>query len=586
MSSRVNRVQGRRNTISFATTFDMFGRHWLVRPCSGLPRFLGCCVRIGRPFRAICERIRSCTDVEDDACPPYAQRRHSCEQATHGSRTDDRRAVALLRTPDSRLWACPVGPAARATRQIEPAIRGLAQANCVTREETTGDKLPTLHLPNSAQVLALSLCLLSTCLVSAAEPAGQTTGGCLEAGTGIVDITPAEPVVLAGSPSPQKSRGIQSRLFVKALVLSSGGVKVAIVTLDTLKYPVEHVVRARQHVEKTSGIPASNVLICASHTHSAPLWSYYDDQLVTPISQAVAVAVRDLTPCRVGTASGKVEGVSECRRVIKDGRAWNRWQLPPDEATKYAAESQADTEFDLLALMDKDGKCKSILYDFACHAANNRETSISADYPGDVQEYVKRKLGSEVPTLFLPGACGDVNPVYSVPMPVFGEKLGACIVDCLERLEFIAQSSLSIESREIAMAGREQPVFKEAEISRNWPAQLEHYRKAFDEMKQLAKPSYPFFLSGLRIGDDFAIVTNPDELFCEIGQSIKRQSPIKHTMVVEQTNGAHGYIPTAKAFSRGSYETWFGEHSYLTTKAATIIESESLDILKRLKRVP
>ena len=118
------------------------------------------------------------------------------------------------------------------------------------------------------------------------------------------------------------------------------------------------------------------------------------------------------------------------------------------------------------------------------------------------------------------------------------------------------------------------------------PQQLEHYRKAFNDMKQREKPSYPYFFTGIRIGDDFAIVTNPDELFCEIGMSIKKQSPFKHTMVAEQTNGAHGYVPTAKAFEGGSYETWFGEHSYLTTRAGEIIEKESLDILNRLKRRP
>ncbi|HET6882618.1 MAG TPA: hypothetical protein VFI31_20795 [Pirellulales bacterium] len=79
-------------------------------------------------------------------------------------------------------------------------------------------------------------------------------------------------------------------------------------------------------------------------------------------------------------------------------------------------------------------------------------------------------------------------------------------------------------------------------------------------------------------------MTNPDELFCEIGISIKKKSPFKHTMVAEQTNGAHGYVPTGKAFAGGSYETWFGEHSYLTTRAGEIIEKESLDILNRLKR--
>jgi len=102
-------------------------------------------------------------------------------------------------------------------------------------------------------------------------------------------------------------------------------------------------------------------------------------------------------------------------------------------------------------------------------------------------------------------------------------------------------------------------------------------------MKQREKPSYQYFFTGIRIGNDFAIVTNPDELFCEFGLGIKKQSPFKYTMVAEQTNGAHGYVPTAKAFEGGGYETWFGEHSYLTTRAGEIIEKESLDILNHLK---
>jgi hypothetical protein len=463
---------------------------------------------------------------------------------------------------------------------------GLLAGRVLPAKRTTENKFAAKHSQASARLLALSLCLFVLSGANAAEPARQVSDGHFEAGIGTVDITPAEPVVLAGSPSPKKSAVIQTRLFVKALVLSAGGVRVAIVTLDTLKYPVEHVVRARRQVEKTTGIPAGNVIICTSHTHSAPLWSYYEDQLVTPVSRAVAIAVRDLAPCRLGTAGGKVDGVSECRRVIKEGRAWNRWQLRPEEANKYPAESSVDTDVGLLAVVDSNGKCKAVVYDFACHAANNRETCISADYPGDVQRFVRNQLGHEVETLFLPGACGDVNPDYNVPMNLFGEKLGGSIVNCLERLEFIAEPHLSIQSREIAMPKRENPEFNEAEVTRNWPAQLEHYRKAFVEMKTLEKPSYPFFLSGVRIGEDFAIVTSPDELFCEIGQRIKRQSPFKHTVVVEQANGAHGYVPTAKAFSGGSYETWFGEHSYVTTKADTIIELESLEILRRLKLAP
>ena len=420
--------------------------------------------------------------------------------------------------------------------------------------------------------------------VFAGDGDATTSNGCIGAGVGIVDITPTEPVVLAGSPARLKSSSVGTHLYVKALVLSAGGQKVAIVTLDTLKYPVECVVRVRQQVEKITGIPASHVIICASHTHRGPLWPYYKDQLVTPIADAVAMAARDLTPCKLGASKGKAEGVSECRRVVKDGQAWNRWQLKPSEQHTYPAEGPADPEFDVLALIRTDGRYKAVVYNFACHAANTRDVIVSADYPGDVQQYVQKQLGYEVPTLFLTGACGDVNPNYSVKRELFGEKLGGEIIRCLGQLEPIAKPSLAIESREMQMPGRDHPELKEVDIALKWPGQLEHYKKSFNDMKKREKPSYPFFFTGIRIGDDLAIVTNPDELFCGIGMNIKKQSPFPHTMVVEQTNGAHGYVPTAKAFEGGGYETWYGEHSYLSTRAGEIVENESLEILKQLRK--
>lgn len=408
--------------------------------------------------------------------------------------------------------------------------------------------------------------------------------GLIGAGVGIVDITPKEPVKLMGMPAAKPASGVKTRLYARALVLSSGGTKAAIVSLDTLKYPVERAQEARAKVEQTTGIPAANVIICASHTHSGPLWTYYEDQIVTPIVEAVAQASRDLTPCTVGMAEGVADGISQCRRVIKDGRAWNRWQLPQGEDAQYPAEGPHDPAFDVLAFTDKNGRHKAVVYNFACHATANREPRISADFPGDVEVRVRNQLGYDVPLLFLTGACGDVNPVMGFRRDLLGEKIGGEIVRCLGQLEPVSKPSLLVESREFQMPGRENPEFKEAAIARNWPAQLEHYRKAFDEMKKREKPSYLYFMTGIRIGDDFAIVTNANELFCSIGMSIKEQSPFKHTMVAEQTNGSRGYVPSAKAFAGGSYETWFGEHSYLSTKAGEIIERESLGILQRLKK--
>jgi len=426
-------------------------------------------------------------------------------------------------------------------------------------------------------------CVMMLCMLSTVVEGGAASEYNFRAGVGKVDITPGEKILLAGSPSARKTTEIDTRLFVKAIVIEVGEQKVAIVALDTLKYQTELAVKARKQIEQTTHIPADNIIISCSHTHYGPLWSYYKDKLITPIGKAVELAVDDLGPCKIGTTKGKAEGVSKNRRALKNGEAWNTWLLNPPEKDKYPAEGPADPEVGILAVMGKDGRYKAIVYNFACHAANTRKVMISADYPGRVQKYITENLGYEVATLFLAGACGNVNPNRKESGDVFGEKLGEEIMQRLGSIEYIVKPTLLVESREEEMPGRENPQFNEEDVARKWPKQLEHYRKAFKEMKKRARPNYKFIFTGVRISDDFAIITNPVELFCEIGMSIKNKSPFKNTMVATLTNGARGYVPTAKAFELKGYETWFGEHSYLSTRAGDIIEKESLDILNQLK---
>lgn len=150
-----------------------------------------------------------------------------------------------------------------------------------------------------------------------------TSSDPLQAGVGVVDITPTTfPVALAGPPSTELATRTDTRLYVKALVFSKGGQKVAIVTLDSYKYELLQANHARHAIATATGIPISNIIISASETHRAPFWSYYPDQLVTPSTQAVTMAVADLGPVKLAAAKGESAGVSENRRVIKDGTTW------------------------------------------------------------------------------------------------------------------------------------------------------------------------------------------------------------------------------------------------------------------------
>src|ERR1051325_9705218 len=53
---------------------------------------------------------------------------------------------------------------------------------------------------------------------------------------------------------------------------------------------------------------------------------------------------------------------------------------------------------------------------------------------------------------------------------------------------------------------------------------------------------------------DIAFVGLGGEIFNESGQTIKKNSPYAHTIVITHCNGAAGYLPISSAYAEGGYE--------------------------------
>lgn len=370
---------------------------------------------------------------------------------------------------------------------------------------------------------------------------------------------------------------MDTELFVKAMVFAEGTEKAAIITVDTLKFPDPEL--ALNKVAERTGISPNNIIITASHTHSAPYYTYYGSRLTDAMVTAVKDALKDLEPCSLGYSGTQVGDISRNRRVLIDGECWNYWLAGPNADT-YEPAGPTDRELMVLAAKNAEGKYKAVLWNFACHANGNKENKISADYPGHTQEQLSAELGYDVPALFVPGACGDINPI-GTPLHM-GKALAGGIADCLGNLKTIEKKELSVRHSVFALPVRSSPVFAEEEIARKWPAQLETYRTNFGLMLNAARPQYKAIVSGIRLGDDFAIASNPGELFCQLGLDIKADSPFGGTMVVEASNGMLGYMPTENDFAIRGYETWFAEHSFLDVGAGETVRDKSSDILRML----
>jgi neutral ceramidase len=141
-----------------------------------------------------------------------------------------------------------------------------------------------------------------------AQPAG------LRAGAAKVDITPAAEALPAGY------EGILDRIYSRAIVLDSGAAKAALISVDAGGIPDGVWQEVAQRLERELGIPIANVLLTATHTHSAPrqeagAYRAYADKIV----ESVRGAQSRLEPARIGYGTG-VSYLNVNRNIIDPRR--------------------------------------------------------------------------------------------------------------------------------------------------------------------------------------------------------------------------------------------------------------------------
>ncbi len=95
---------------------------------------------------------------------------------------------------------------------------------------------------------------------------------CLVAGAAISDITPEGPQFLFGYPHVRRySTGVHDRLLSSALYLSDGERPLLLAANDVIFIRRQTAERVRRRIEEETGVPASNIMVTATHTHSGPI---------------------------------------------------------------------------------------------------------------------------------------------------------------------------------------------------------------------------------------------------------------------------------------------------------------------------
>ena len=414
---------------------------------------------------------------------------------------------------------------------------------------------------------------LAAALASPCAAAGQDTrrASTLRVGAAKVDVTPTE------SALPRNYLGVLDRVYARAIVLESGADRAALITVDAGMIQDGIWQAVTRQIETELGIPAVNVLLTATHTHSVPGPPAAD--YTKKIVEAARLARQTLTPARVGYGTG--ESYINVNRQITDPKTGKWWEGPNREGP-------SDKTVAVLKFESLSGRPLAVYYNYAVHGViAGQLDQISGDIPGASSRYIEDAYGGSVVAVWSTGASGDQNPIYfqqtydlreiritdyakrgvdiSNAMPPGGQGLDrndpavARLMNQQRQMlssmgQFLGEEVLYV-IRNIERTDADVRLFGSQKTIQCPGRERTNDGRAGSEGTYKDAAPIDIRLGLLQVGDAMIGTVNA-EVFSPIAQRLKRESPFKATMMATLTNGSarSGYIPDDASYGKYTFE--------------------------------
>lgn len=435
----------------------------------------------------------------------------------------------------------------------------------------------------------------------------------LKIGVGQSNINPPLGIGLAGYYHERGNEGVLDDIAAKATVLDDGKTRAAIVVCDLISMPRWIVVEARKLIEEQTGIPGANVMIAATHTHTAPVLyretisdlvaggaksiaQEYSRSLPQKIAEAVSAADKARKAVRVAVAKEIEHKLGYNRRFwMRDGSVgWNPGKMNPQVLRPAGP---IDPEVGLFYAETTGPQPQPVLsfVNYALHPDTTSGTKISADYPGALSRVMALYKGPEMLTIFANGTCGNINHLdvhwreqRSSPQEAnrLGTILAAAVFKAFPQSQTITNvGSLRVgqEMVKLPLAAYTQDELaearKDAENAKdNSRIGFMKLVRAYRILETEARKGEPMEveMQVITLGRDVAWVSWPGEIFVELGLSVKSGSAFPNIYNVELANGAIGYIPNKSAYPEGNYEV---ESARVAAGSGEMLVSSALRLL-------
>ena len=369
--------------------------------------------------------------------------------------------------------------------------------------------------------------------------------------------------------------GILDHIYARAIVIDNGTTSAALVSADAgmMRDQVWDAVSKR--IESELGIPARNLIMSPTHTHSASGGSA--EQLFNVIKEAK----NKLQPARIGYGTG-VSYINVQRNIID--RKSNKWW----EGANY--DGPSDKTVAVIKFETVSGEPIAVYFNYACHAVVTGNTDmVSGDFPGEAERYIEDSFDDKVVALFSVGAQGDQNPIYfqqtfdlrdirikeyatrgqdiSNAMPPGGQGLNKqdpTVKRLLDQQKMMIKSMGQFLGEEVKRVMREMDSNRMATGGKIAAGQKMISFPGRDRIGQGRAAVEGQYKDGadvnLRLSllmiDDIAIGGCDAEIYNMIAVRFKRESPIGRSIFVSMANGAgnSGYVPDDSSFGQQTFE--------------------------------
>lgn len=151
---------------------------------------------------------------------------------------------------------------------------------------------------NTIIILSALYAILLTASHAYAEKDVLKGESAMNIGFSKIDITPPLGTYLSGQLISLPARGVESNLYASAMYLDDGETSVVFVSCDVLTIPNEMARKIGEEAQAVSGIPANNIVVCATHTHSGPntvdiFGMEADKSYITRFKDGIIKAIQD-----------------------------------------------------------------------------------------------------------------------------------------------------------------------------------------------------------------------------------------------------------------------------------------------------